>query len=153
MRGFATLAGIATLVSVTAVVPARAQKSVSWFDANVNCETIEQTYGRYGHPELAVHTPDEMILQMKTFSRYGDEIRDRTAEMGRKLNRELDPSAMRMVDFGGPHGVHAFTNDLQLCLVMAREMYEMPANHAYGARPGEIPLCPRGHMTRDGCQR
>ena len=99
----------------------------TWFAANFNCMPLEDTYRAFQQPGMlaAPHTPTALVAQ---FHRYG--IHDVTDVTARFPN--ADPNRIRVIDFGGLHGLHIFINDKAACYAGRAALANQDAQKAIG---------------------
>jgi hypothetical protein len=96
-----------TALALTAAVAVPPTAHATWFDASTNCQSIDEMFRALGWKAEwgpIPHTPTEIVANRR-FS-----VRDVTDQFP-----HANPNVLRMLDFGGPHGIHMFTNDQGTC--------------------------------------
>jgi hypothetical protein len=106
---------VATAVALATASVAASPAHASWYDASDNCQTIEDIYKAWEPSLPAAHTPDDVIRDMG----FVGGIQDVTAKFAAEAHTDIDPKVLRIVDFGGKHGIHMFLTDRRQCLGLA----------------------------------
>jgi hypothetical protein len=113
-----TLTAIALATAVTVGGTAQSAHATAWYDASLNCRSIEDLYKVWSPSTPAASTPDDILRDMSVFAG----IQDVTTKFTKEARTDIDPQKIRVIDFGGDHGVHMFLTNRHQCLGLAASL-------------------------------